>query len=112
MQCVGTLAGLARVESGIGFAGRLLRLERLGAVVPIADLLGQTVLYGRFGLGDQAELSGSDLIEMLRYDMCDSVALRSLFEVATDPGAFGTRQQRIDSRLGFRQWPVVEIRCI
>ena len=49
---------------------------------------------------------------MLRYDVRDGVALCSLFEVATDPGAFGMRQQQVDPGLVFRQWSVVEIRRI
>ena len=57
LQVVGALAGLARVEPGVGLAGLLLELELLGAVVPVGDLLGQPVLDRGLGLVDQLELA-------------------------------------------------------
>ena len=57
LEVVGALAGLARVEPGVGLAGLLLELELLGAVIPVGDLLGQPVLHRRLGLGDQLELA-------------------------------------------------------
>ena len=71
-------------------AGGLLRLELGGAVVPVVDLLGQAILHGGLRLGNQAELSGLHLVQALGHDMRNGVALRLLFEIATDPAAFGT----------------------
>ena len=81
LEVVGPLAGLARVEPGVGLPGLLLELELLGAVVPVGDLLGQPVLHRGFGLVDQLELARRAPPEVLRHDMGDGVALRLLLQL-------------------------------
>ena len=109
LQIVGPLAGLARVEPGVGLAGLLLELELLGAVVPVGDLLGQPVLHRRLGLGDELELAVAHLLEVLRHDLGDRVALRLLLELAVDPRALGPIEDRVDARFALGQRPVVEV---
>ncbi len=109
LEIVGPLAGLARVELGVGLAGLLLELELLGAVVPVGDLLGQPVLHRRLGLGDELELAVPHLLEVLRHDLGDRVALRLLLDLAADPGALGPVEDRLDAWFALGQRPVVEI---
>ena len=109
LEVIGPLAGLARVELGVGLAGLLLELELLGAVVPVGDLLGQPVLHRGFGLGDELELGVPHLLEMLRHDLGDGVALRLLLDLAVDPRALGPIEDRLHARLALGQRPVVEV---
>ena len=109
LQAVGALARLARVEPGVGLAGLLLQLELLGAVIPVGDLLGQPVLDGRLGLGDQRQLAAPHLRQVLRHHVRHGIALRLLLQLAGDPGAFGPVEDRVDARLTLSQRPVVEI---
>ena len=109
LEVIGPLARLGRVELGIGLAGPLLELELLGAVVPVGDLLGQPVLHRDFGLGDELELAVPHLLEVLRHDLGDGVALRLLLDLASDPRALGPVEDRLHARFALGQRPVVEV---
>ena len=112
LQGVRPPARLARVEARAGLAGPLFERELRGAVVPVRDLLGETVLHGRFGLVDQREPGRADFREMFRDDVGDGVRLRRLLQTPANPGALGPFEERVDRRLVVRQRPVVEIRRV
>ena len=109
LEVIGPLARLGRVELGVGLAGPLLKLELLGAVVPVGDLLGQPVLHRDFGLGDELEFGVPHLLEMFRHDLGDGVALRLLLDLASDPRALGPIEDRLHARFALGQRPVVEV---
>ena len=64
-------------------------------MIPISDLLGEPVLYRRFGLGDEWESSVSNLSQMLRYNVNHGVALRLLLQIAGNPCTFGSVEDRL-----------------
>src|SRR5581483_6580321 len=85
-------------------------LKLLGAEIPVVDLLGEPVLDRRLRLVEQRELAVSHLGEVLGHDLCDG--LRLGFEVAADPGAFGSGEKGIEPRLTRGQRAVVEVGCV
>ena len=109
LEVVGAAARLLRVEPRAGLAGLLLKLELLGAVVPVGDLLGEAVLHGGAGLVDPAEAPAAHLRDVLGHDVRDGVAERLLLEVAGDPGALGAGEEVVDRRLALGERPVVEV---
>ena len=96
LQLIGATVCLLRVEAGVGPASLLLQLEFLGAVVPVADLLGEAILHRRSGLVDPPQTSPTDLLEVLRHNLRNSVRDRLLLQITGDPGARGVRQQTVD----------------
>ena len=100
LQAVGAPAGFVGVQPGIGLAGLLLELELLGAVVPVADLLGQAILDGRLGLVDQVRRCGRE-----PRPRCSGTTVRShgqlrlLLEFPRDPGALWAGKDRLSVRL-------------
>ena len=103
---------LVGVEPGVRPSGLLLKLQLLGAVVPVVDLLRQAVLDRGLGLVDQRDRAAADLREMLGHDVGDGVALGLLLQLARNPGALGSGQDRVDVGLVVGQRPVVEVRRV
>ena len=112
LQVIGTLSGFPRVEFGIGLACLLLQFELLGAMIPVGDLLGQALLHGRFGLGNERDPAVPDFLEMLRHDVRHRIALCPLLQLACHPGALGPLKNGSNGRLVLSQRPVVEVGCV
>ena len=99
LKGVGTLSGFVRVEAGIRFACLFLKLELLGPMIPVADLLGQTVLNGCLGLGNQIKSPGPHFRKMLGHNLGNRIALGLLLQFPVYPCAFRPRQDCIHGRL-------------
>ena len=109
LQGVGALSGFARVEPGAGPASLLLRLELLGPVIPVGDLLGEAVLHGGLGLRDQHQPGIAHLGQMLRDDCGNGIALRLLLHVPVDPGALRPIEDPLRPGVVLAQRTVVEV---
>ena len=109
LQHVGTPARLARVELGAGAAGLFLVAELRGAVVPVGDLLSQPILDRGLGPGDQLQPRRADLLQMVGHDVGYRVFLSRALQIAGNPSAFGTLQNRRDVRVLGCQRAVIEI---
>ena len=81
LQVVGALARLARVESGVRRASLFLELELCGTVVPIGDLLGQTVLHAHIHC--QARPSVQGLTGTIESDTSTSSLLARVSSIRT-----------------------------
>ncbi|GBD26512.1 hypothetical protein HRbin30_01844 [bacterium HR30] len=81
-------------------------------MIPVGDLLGESVLHRRPGLLDPLQPPPPHLLQVLRNHVSDRVRLRSALQVAGDPGALGAGQNLL------RQWfvrserPVVQVRGV
>ena len=98
-----------RIEAGIGPATLLLELEVLGAVVPVADLLGEPILDRRSGLVNPPQPPPTDFLEVLRHHLRNGVCDRFLLQVTGDPGTRGVRQQAVNVQFVGSQRTVVKI---
>jgi hypothetical protein len=74
-------------------------LALLGAVIPVSDFLCQTILDRGPDLLDPTQAPPPDLLDVLRNDLRNGVALRPLLERASDPAALGPVEQRCDRGL-------------
>ena len=85
MQFIGTLVGQLGVEAGVGLACPLLLFENDGAIVPVADLVGQTFADGGLRFVDLSLAPLADLFEMLLDEMHDGIGSYLLFEITLQP---------------------------
>ena len=74
-------------------------MQLFRAMVPVDDFLGKPVLDRRFGLGDQPESAVTDFLQMLRHNLSYGVCLRLLLQLAGDPCALWTAEDRVNVRL-------------
>jgi len=107
LKSVGALAGLCRVEPSVGLAGLLLQLELLGAVIPVADLLGQPgpdrcVVFAMSASFRRAPLR-------CPHDVGHRVSLRLLFQPRSIQAHSGRARMESTSRSFAGQRPVIKI---
>lgn len=79
-------------------------------MVPVVDLLGQSVLDGRQRLGDQFLLAATDLAQVDRDQVNGRVLKGLAFQARADP--VGQRMRSEGLALGFRQRTVIQERGV
>ena len=109
LQQIRPSARFPRVEAGVNFTGLLLKFEILGAVVPVGDLLGQSVLDRGFGLGDQRQPGRAYCLHVFRHHVGDGIALRHLLQVVTEPATFRPIQNLCGGGFILAQRAIVEV---
>jgi hypothetical protein len=82
LQFVGALAGLPRIDFGIGLAGQFLVLELVGAMIPVGDFFGQPVLDRRHGPCHQVLAAIPNFTEVYRNKIANRVANDHRLQVA------------------------------
>ena len=73
LQVVCAAACFLGVEPGIGFAGLLLQLQVLSAMVPVTDLLCEPILDRSTGLVDPGAAPVAHLFQVFRHHFGDGV---------------------------------------
>ena len=107
-QVIGPLAGKPGIELRVGSASKFLVLELSGTVVPVVDLLGETVLHGGVRIFDHLFLTLAHLVQVLRDQMNRGMLHGERFKILAEP----TRRIKVRKGNPFRlgHGTIVEIR--
>ena len=85
------------------------KLQFLGSMVPVVDLLGEAVLDGGLGLGDEGESGRANFRQVLGDHVRDRVPLRLLLQLPVDPRALRSVENRCRFGIVVGERPIVEI---
>jgi hypothetical protein len=109
LEVLGAAVGFAGVEFGVWFAGLFLLAEFCGAVVPVGDLFGESLVDGGAGLVDPAESLVADFLEVRWDDGGEGVVEGASFDVGREPGERVVREERFGVGLFGVEGSVVEV---
>ena len=79
LKVVRSPPGFLRIYTGVGSSSLFLKFEFLRTVIPVVDLLRQTVFDRCAGLIDPFDTPATDFLQMLGDDLSDGVTLGLLF---------------------------------
>src|SRR5688500_14272807 len=81
-------------------------------MIPVSDLLCESLFYCRLSFCDQRKLGAPNFLEMLRHNLCDGVTKRLVLQISIDPAALRSTENCVDARLACGHGSIVKVRSV